>query len=37
MSLFEFTFALSSVILGLALTHIASALHKLLLAGTRVR
>ncbi len=37
MSLFEFTFALSAVILGLALTQIAAALHKLLLAGRRVR
>ena len=37
MSLFEFTFALTSVILGLALTHIASVWHKLLLAGKRVR
>lgn len=36
MSLFEFTFALSAVILGLALTHIASTIHKLLLAGKRV-
>lgn len=37
MSLFEFTFALSAVILGLALTHIAATLHKLLLAGRKVR
>ena len=36
MSLFEFTFALSAVILGLALTQIAASLHKLLLAGRRV-
>src|SRR5688500_10866020 len=36
MSLFEFTFALSALILGLALTHIASVLHKLLLAGKLV-
>jgi hypothetical protein len=37
MSLFEFTFALSAVILGLALTHIAANIHKLFLAGNRVR
>lgn len=37
MSLFEFTFALSAVILGLALTHIAAMIHKLLLAGKRVQ
>ena len=37
MSLFEFTFALSAVILGLALTHIAATIHKLLLAGKRVQ
>jgi hypothetical protein len=36
MSLFEFTFALSAVILGLALTQIAASLHKLLLAGRKV-
>ena len=36
MSLFEFTFALNAVILGLALTHIAATIHKLLLAGKRV-
>jgi hypothetical protein len=36
MSLFEFTFALSAVMLGLALTHIAATVHKLLLAGKRV-
>ena len=37
MSLFEFTFALSAVVLGLALTHVAATIHKLLLAGKRVR
>ena len=37
MSLFEFTFALSAVILGLALTHMAAVLHKLMLAGRRVK
>ena len=36
MSLFEFTFALSAVILGLALTQVAASLHKLLLAGRQV-
>jgi len=36
MSLFEFTFALSAVMLGLALTHIAATTHKLLLGGKRV-
>ena len=36
MSLFEFAFALNAVVLGLALTHIAASLHKLLLAGRRV-
>lgn len=36
MSLFEFSFALSAVILGMALTHIAAVAHKLLLAGKRV-
>jgi hypothetical protein len=36
MSLFELTFALNAVILGLALTHIAATIHKLLLAGKRV-
>lgn len=36
MSLFEFTFALNAVILGLALTHVAATIHKLLLAGKRV-
>ena len=37
MSLFDFTFALSAVVLGLALTEIAAATHRLLLAGRRVR
>lgn len=37
MGLWEFTFALSAVILGLALTHIAATTHKLLLAGKRVK
>ena len=37
MSPFEFTFALSAVILGLALTHMAANVHKLLLAGRRVK
>ncbi|RYG83445.1 MAG: hypothetical protein EON59_13810 [Alphaproteobacteria bacterium] len=37
MSLFEFTFALSAVVLGLALTHIAATFQKLLLAGKQVR
>jgi hypothetical protein len=37
MSLFEFTFALGAVILGLALTHLAATVHKLLLAGKRVQ
>ena len=37
MNLFEFTFALSAVILGLALTQVAASLHKLLLAGRQVR
>jgi len=36
MSLFDFTFALSAVVLGLALTHLAANTHKLLLAGDRV-
>ena len=36
MSLFEFTFPLSAVMLGLALTHIAATVHKLLFAGKRV-
>lgn len=37
MSLFELVFGLSAVILGLALTQIASNFHRLLLAGPRVR
>lgn len=37
MSLFEFTFGLSAVILGLALTHLASGFHRLAVAGHRVR
>jgi hypothetical protein len=37
MSLFEFTFGLSAVILGLALTHLASSFHRLAIAGSRVR
>lgn len=37
MSLFEFTFGLSAVILGLALAHLASTLSKLAMAGRRVR
>lgn len=37
MGLWEFTFALSAVILGLALTNIAATIHKLLLAGKKVR
>jgi len=36
MSLFELIFGLSAVILGLALTHRASSLRRLLLAGSRV-
>lgn len=36
MSLFEFTFGLSAVILGLALTQMAGALHRLAIAGRRV-
>jgi hypothetical protein len=36
-SLFEFTFGLSAVILGLALAHLASSVHRLALAGRRVR
>lgn len=36
MSVFELSFALSAVILGLAIAHIAGALHRLLLAGRRV-
>jgi len=37
MSLFEFTFGLTAVILGLALTHMASSVHRLVMAGRRVR
>jgi len=37
MTLFELTFSLSAVILGLALTHMASSLYRLVLAGRRVR
>jgi hypothetical protein len=37
MSLFDFTFGLSAVILGLALTHLMTSLHGLVLAGRRVR
>lgn len=37
MSLFEFTFGLSAVILGLALAHMASTMSKLAMAGRRVR
>ncbi len=37
MSLFEFTFGLTAVILGLALTEIASRIARLVLAGPRVR
>ena len=37
MSLFDFTFGLNAVILGLALTHLATSLHGLVLAGRRVR
>ncbi|MBA2934240.1 hypothetical protein HZF05_09015 [Sphingomonas sp. CGMCC 1.13654] len=37
MGVFEFTFALNSVVLGLALTQIAAAAHKLLLAGRRAK
>ena len=37
MSLFEFTFGLSAVILGLALAQMASAISRLALAGRRVR
>jgi hypothetical protein len=36
-SLFEFTFGLSAVILGLALTHLAGCLHRLAMAGRRVK
>jgi hypothetical protein len=37
MTLFELTFSLSVLILGLALTHMASSLYRLVLAGRRVR
>ena len=37
MSLFEFTFGLSAVILGLALTHMASSVHRLAMAGRRAK
>lgn len=37
MSLFDFTFSLMAVILGLALTQIAASLHKLLLSGRRTK
>lgn len=37
MSLFEFTFGLSAVILGLALAHMASTISKLAMAGRRVK
>ncbi|HTP77007.1 MAG TPA: hypothetical protein VMJ73_08490 [Rhizomicrobium sp.] len=37
MSLFELVFGLSAVILGLALTQLVSSLHRLMLAGRRVR
>ena len=37
MTLTELTFGLSALILGLALTHLAAALSKLLLARERVR
>jgi hypothetical protein len=37
MSIFEFTFALMAVILGLALTQVASSFQRLALAGPRVR
>ena len=36
MTLFELTFTLSALILGLALTHMASSLYRLVLAGRRV-
>ena len=35
MSVFEFTFGLSAVILGLALAHMASTVSKLVMAGRR--
>src|SRR5262249_28381981 len=37
MTLFDLTFSLTALILGLALTHMASAVYKLALAGRRVR
>lgn len=37
MSLFEFTFGLSAVILGLALAQLASSYHRLAMAGRRVK
>ena len=37
MTLFELTFTLSALIMGLALTHMASSLYRLVLAGRRVR
>lgn len=37
MSLFEFTFGLSAVLLGLALAHMASTISKLAMAGRRVK
>jgi hypothetical protein len=37
MTLFELTFSLSALVLGLALTHMASAMYKLAQAGQRVR
>ena len=37
MTIFELLFALSSVILGLALANIAGSLHRLALAGRRIR
>lgn len=37
MSLFELNFSLTSVVLGLALAHIAAAMRRLLLAGRKVR
>lgn len=37
MTLFDFTFGLSAVILGLALTQMASSLHRLAMAGRRVK
>ncbi|MEO7815470.1 MAG: hypothetical protein ABIR87_08490 [Sphingomicrobium sp.] len=37
MTLFELTFGLTAIILGLALTAIAASLHRLTLAGRKVR